>query len=293
MLLNKRISIWEFIRHVRVAVAYMFCYAIAIGILDEHRWLAQISVPLAVSAIVGTALSLLLAFRTSQSYERWWEARVVWGAIVNDSRTLVRQLQLYMPSTDSTGLNAFAERQIIWCYALGESLRRVPFTSTVVEYLRAEKIGETNVPNALLNRHSLQLKELTASGAVSDFAQLQIDSTLGRLCDSMGRCERIKSTVFPRNYSLLIHALIYVFATILPFGLDDDFVAVEILITAALPIIFITIEKTAILMQDPFENLPIDVPVTALARTIETNIRQVLGQPAPALPSNGNSYYIM
>lgn len=293
MLLNKRISVWEFVRHIRVAVLYILLYAAAIGILDEHPWLSKIVIPLSVSAIVGTALSLLLAFRTSQSYERWWEARVVWGAIVNDSRTLVRQVQLYLPAHEGGAMRTFAERQIVWCFALGESLRKVPHSSRVAGYLQANGIADSNIPNGLLNAHSRQLKELAEAGLVSEFAQLQMDTTLGRLCDSMGRCERIKNTVFPRNYSLLIHSLIYVFATILPFGLDDNFIVVEILITVALPVIFIVIEKTAILMQDPFENLPLDTPVTTLAGTIETNILQALGEAVPPSLSNENSYYIM
>lgn len=293
MLLNKRISIWEFIRQIRIAILSILIYAVIIGFLDNYGMFTKIVVPLGVSAIVGTAVSLLLAFRTAQSYERWWEARIVWGAIVNDSRTLVRQAQLYIPMEEETGLRAFAERQIVWCYALGESLRKVSHSTRVSEYLAMHAITDANAPNGLLNRHSRQLKSLSEQGLITDFGQLQIDATLGRLCDAMGKCERIKNTVFPSSYSLLIHFLIYVFATILPFGLDDNYLIVEIILTAALPIIFIAIEKTAILMQDPFENLPLDIPMTSLATTIEANILQTIGEENIPSPAPRNSYYIM
>ena len=106
---------------------------------------------------------------------------------------------------------------------------------------------------------------------------MQVDTTLSRLCDAMGKCERIKNTVFPRSYSLLVHLLIYVFATLLPFGLNDKYIEVEILLTAIIPLIFISIERTAIVMQDPFENTPMDTPMTSLSTTIEINLRQMIG----------------
>lgn len=109
----------------------------------------------------------------------------------------------------------------------------------------------------------------------------------------MGRCERIKNTVFPRSYSLLIHFLIYVFATILPFGLSDDYLAIEILLTIAIPIFFIAIEKTSILMQDPFENSPLDIPMTTICQTIENNIKEMIGDTSITETESENTYFIM
>jgi putative membrane protein len=109
----------------------------------------------------------------------------------------------------------------------------------------------------------------------------------------MGKCERIKNTVFPKSYSLLVHTLIYVFAAILPFGLEDSQLAVEVLITILIPLLFISIEKTAIIMQDPFENTPVDTPMTSLAQTIEINLLEMTGaQEIPVKPKN-NEYFEM
>lgn len=90
MLLNKKISIWYFIREIRSEILFILVFAISIGLLDLLPIFRTISLPLNIPALLGTAVSLLLAFRTSQSYERWWEARTIWGAIVNDSRTFIR-----------------------------------------------------------------------------------------------------------------------------------------------------------------------------------------------------------
>lgn len=292
MLLNKKISVWYFIREIKSQILFIGIFAVVIGLLDMLPWFQKISLPLNIPALLGTAVSLLLAFRTSQSYERWWEARTVWGAIVNDSRTLVRLVNQFLPEGDKN-IRAIAERQIIWTYALGESLRKLPFSDKVQKYLDENKISAVNIPNALLDAHSKQLREIAASKGLTDFQQMQLNDMVTRLCDSMGKCERLKNTVFPRSYSILVHILIYVFAAILPFGLDDSQLTVEIMITFLVPIVFITIEKTSIIMQDPFENGPVDTPVTSLAQTIEINIRQMIGEQNVPLKKENSSYYEM
>lgn len=292
MLLNKKISVWYFIREIKSQILFIGIFAVVIGLLDMLPWFRKISLPLNIPALLGTAVSLLLAFRTSQSYERWWEARTVWGAIVNDSRTLVRLASQFLPEGDKN-IRAIAERQIIWTYALGESLRKLPFSDKVQKYLDENKISAVNIPNALLDAHSKQFKEIAASKGLTDFQQMQLNDMVTRLCDSMGKCERLKNTVFPRSYSVLVHILIYVFAAILPFGLDDSQLMIEIMVTFLVPIVFIMIEKTSIIMQDPFENGPVDTPMTSLAQTIEINIRQMIGEQNVPLKKENTSYYEM
>ncbi|AZA78988.1 hypothetical protein EG347_16440 [Chryseobacterium sp. G0186] len=293
MLLNKKISVWYFIREIKSQILFIGIFAVVIGLLDMLPWFRKISLPLNIPALLGTAVSLLLAFRTSQSYERWWEARTVWGAIVNDSRTFVRLMIQFLPVGEEKLIKDFAARQIIWTYALGESLRKQPFSDKVKQYLEKNNISGMNIPNALLDAHSRQIKEIAVSKGLTDFQQMQLNDMVTRLCDSMGKCERLKNTVFPRSYSILVHILIYVFAAILPFGLDDSQLAVEIIVTFLVPIVFIMIEKTSIIMQDPFENRPVDTPVTSLAQTIEINIRQMIGEQNVPLKKENTSYYEM
>ncbi len=296
MLLNKRISIIDFIKTIKVDIALITSYAVIVGVLDQYGFLNKISVPIGITAVFGTAVALLLAFRTNQSYERWWEARIIWGAIVNDSRTLVRQCVSFFERSNEHYeilVREMANRQIIWCYALGESLRKLPFSHRVKAHTESNKIEAFNIPNALLSQHSETLLKAKEKKMVNDFQQVQIDSTIARLCDSMGKCERIKNTVFPKAYSLLIHTIIYVFATMLPFGLSDEYLAVEIGLTICIPIIFIAIEKTSILMQDPFENRPLDTPMTDLAETVEINIKQMIGETDVLEKKKPTDYYVL
>ena len=293
MLLNRRISLLYFVNEIRSQIVLIVLFAILIGLLDMHPLFQQVSLPLSIPALVGTAVSLLLAFRTAQSYERWWEARTVWGAIVNDSRTLIRQIIQFTSKENKEIADAFTERQIIWLYALGESLRKQPFSPRVQTYLDVFQIKASNIPNALLDKHSLNIAELAAQGLISEFKQVQLNETLARLCDSMGKCERLKNTVFPKSYSVLVHTLIYVFAAILPFGLEDSQLVVEILITILIPVLFISIEKTAIIMQDPFENTPVDTPMTSLAKTIEINLLEMTGAENIPVKEKNELYYEM
>ncbi|MFD1258334.1 bestrophin family protein [Mucilaginibacter terrae] len=295
MLIKKRISIIYFIRTITWDILAIACYAILAGTFDHYGILSQVSIPLAVTAFAGTVLSLLLAFRTSQSYERWWEARVVWGAIVNDSRTLVRQVKLFMPNTEA-GLAVakdFARRQSVWCFALGESLRKVDHSSKVTGYFSQTGTDSGNKPNLIINHHADALAQACQQFSLNANKQVQIDATLVRLCDSMGKCERIKNTVFPRAYSVLIHFLIYVLMTMLPFGLEDQSKLVEVSLTIIIPVLFIIIEQTAILMQDPFENRPTDTPMTQLAMTIENTLMEIVDEPPVNEIKPPVSYYIM
>lgn len=291
MLLDKRISVYDFLLQIRLDIFIIICYSILISLAYRFGLFVNISVPINVTAIVGTAVSLLLAFRTAQAYDRWWEARIVWGAIVNDSRTLVRQVKQFVPDSVQGRIDVsdFAYRQIIWCYALGESLRQVPFTDKVQQYIAKHHITGSNIPNSILNRHSEHLATLP----IGEFKQVQIDTTLSRLCDAMGMCERIKKTIFPSSYSLLIHFFIYVFTTLLPFGIADTYFIVEISVTVIIPIIFIAIEKTAIILQNPFDNMPTDTPVTSIATTIETNLKELIGDPDIPAPKEVTTYYVM
>jgi putative membrane protein len=258
-----------------------------------HPAFASISLPMPLLALMGTIVSILLAFRTSQSYERWWEARIIWGAIVNDSRTLVREAAQFLGEAHEDALRDIAERHIVWPYALGESLRRLPFSPKVTEYITSNDVHGVNIPNALLDEHSRQVGNLYRKGAISEFNQMQLNGTISKLCDSMGKCERIKNTVFPRSYSLMLHTLIYIFTAMLPFGLDHSQLVVEIILSVLIPVMFIAVEKTAIIMQDPFENTPVDTPMTALAQTIEINIRQATGGTLALEKQNNGLYYQM
>lgn len=280
MLIRNRIPVAFLLGKIKFDLLAIVIYSIIVGVLDHGSYLKKVSVPLSLSAILGGALSLMLAFRINQSYDRWWEARIAWGAIVNDSRTLVRQVINFLDVQNQDLAVSFARRQIAWCYALGESLRRLPPSEKVIPFVDVYR-NHSNIPNALLLKHSQEVSAFYQDGKINSVQEIQLDSTISRLGDAMGRCERIKNTVFPGNYSMLLHFLILIFSTLLPLGFTDSSILMEVALTTLFAGTFFLIERTAIFMQDPFENLPTDTPVTALANTIETNLLQMVSCPAP------------
>ncbi|WP_264542841.1 MULTISPECIES: bestrophin family protein [Flavobacterium] len=269
-----------FLKGLKWQITLIISYAIIASLFDHSSIGVSINIPITISTVIATMISLLLAFRIAQSYDRWWEARKVWGEIVNDSRTLIRQIMLFLPNSQErkSEIKNYADRQIIWCFSLSELLRKQKASKKVEQYLTSNNFQADNIPLLLLQKHSENLHLLTEKYSLNVNQQVQIDATIARLTDAMGKCERIKNTVFPKNYSHLIHCLIYVFTTLLPFGLSDIDIITEILLTALIPLMFIGFEKTAIIMQDPFENVPTDIPMTTLSNTIENNINQMIGE---------------
>ena len=124
---NNYKAILFFLKGLKWQIVLIISYAIIASLFDHSPVGVLINIPITISTVIATMISLLLAFRIAQSYDRWWEARKVWGEIVNDSRTLIRQIMLFIPNPNSeerkSEIKIFAERQIIWCYTLSESLR--------------------------------------------------------------------------------------------------------------------------------------------------------------------------
>jgi len=302
MLLKKNIPIGYVFGKVKIELLIILVYSLAIAVIHEFVLKVPISIPLAIPAILGTVISLLLGFRSNQAYDRWWEARQIWGAVVNDSRTLARQVLSFTESQyeedEVTQMRQrMIRRQIAWCYALGQSLRRLNATSGLDKFIsrrELESLGRfNNVPMAMLDQHGRDLRHGLEEGYINRYQQIELDRTLTRLCDSMGKCERIKNTVFPSTYSLYIHFSLLLFIGMLPFGIIEHFGFLEVPLVVAISACFLLIEKMAIHLQDPFENKPTDTPMTAIASSIEKDLRQLLHDLDLPEEKRQGVYYIM
>lgn len=294
MLLEARLPIRYVVRKARRGTLWVLAISILAELVVDSHGDYLPDIPIAVPAFLGTTISLLLSFKLNQSYERWWEARKVWGSIVNDSRTLVRQLLSF--TGDVELVRGLAHRQIAWCYCLGQSLRGLDWKLGVVEHLSdvdlAEAERQENRPLALLQLHARELTRLARAGQLSDYQRVAVDETLSRLTDWMGMAERIRSTVFPKTYRIFLQATIYLFITLLSIALAEVRGSWQVGLTTLIAIPFLLLEKTARHMQDPFANRPTDTSVTAIARTIDINLCDLIGEPAPE-PWPADGYYLM
>ncbi len=284
MLLQKNIPFKYVFGKIKYEIFFISLYAVFITIIYKEYELTHINIPFAVPSILGTVISLLLGFRSNQAYDRWWEARHIWGAIVNDSRTFARQIVSFTPSNYvDKNLEDFKQRvinrQIGWCYCLGKHLRKQRTLSGLEKYFNKNEFAylkqTDNKPAAIVDLMARDLQLALDEGWINRFQQIELDRTLTRLCDAMGKCERIKNTVFPSTYSLYIHLAMMLFIILLPFSIIQFVGVFEVPLVIAISACFLLIEKMAIHLQDPFENKPTDTPMTAIAQNIENNLTQL------------------
>lgn len=296
MLLNKRIPLSYVIINIKFALIYVLIVSFSAHFFSKEHQDSLPDMPLAIPAFIGTAISVLLSFKMSQSYERWWEARKIWGSIVNDSRSLMIQLQSFVAEGNEDVIKKIGFRQIAWCYSLGQSLRGLNALDNLKEFISSDELEQitihANKPLAILNLHGKDIKELKLKNQLDVFAHVQLDNTLVRLCEAQGKAERIKNTVFPSTYRFLLHAIIYLFVVTLSLSFKDIawYFEVPLLIFISIP--FFLLENSGKDMQDPFENRPTDTPVTAIARNIEINIKQMLNETSVPEPLKPKTFYL-
>ncbi|HEU4471461.1 MAG TPA: bestrophin family ion channel, partial [Flavisolibacter sp.] len=232
--------------------------------------------------MLSTALAVFLGFRNSQVYDRWWEARQLWGTLVNYSRSFARQLLTFTAGKDLAShaqVKSMIYRHIAFVYALKAHLRLQPQTE-FTQFLDAEgqtlAKGKDNLPNYLLLLQSRELAELKNESGLPDMLFVQIDQALVQFHQVQGGCERIKNTPFPRQYNYFTKLFVHLHGLLLPFAFVKDLWLLTIPVSVALSFVFMSLDKISTRLENPFENRINDVPMNAISRTIEINLKEML-----------------
>lgn len=270
----------------------LFVFDLTIAVLYVKGGFTIVSLPSLPLGMMAAALSLFVAFRNNSAYDRWWEARTLWGGLVNDSRIFTRQvLTLVDRRSDDDAVTELVELQIAYVHALRCHLRgQNPFAelstrlpAALVAWLRTQR----NVPNALLLDAGQRLRALFDQGRLDAYRFVQLDSTLSRLAHIQGACERIKNTPLPRQYEYFPRVLVGAYCLLLPFGLVEGMGLLTPLASTLVSFIFLALESIGRDIEAPFENTVHDTPMSQLSRTIEINLREVLGDRRAALREVG------
>lgn len=286
MLLKENIPFKYVFGKIRKEVFIISIYVTVIAFMQLYLHI-NVSIPVSVPMILGTIISLLLAFRANQSYDRWWEARIIWGGVVNDSRSWARQVVSFIDNgydnDDKAALeHRLINRQIAWAHCLGRALRGNDDEKDLSKWLHQDDLDFINryssTPMAILELQARDIKYALDDGWINAYQHVEMDRTLGNFSDHMGKCERIKKTVFPSTYGLYLHLAMNLFIMLLPFALIEYFGWLMIPLVTVISSMFWLIEKMSVHLQDPFENKPTDTPVTSIAMTIERDLKQVLRQ---------------
>lgn len=308
MIIKRIFNPIKVIQYVKIELLFAVTIAVMVFILHKQN-LTSITLPFSISAILGSALAIFIAFRNNNSYSRWWEARTLWGGIINSSRVLARLIITFTDSHahqqnyDKERSEQFKKEMIYkviaWVHALRLHLRKQdnwqelkPFLSEK-EFLEMEKAQ--NKPNYLHMSSGKKIYEAMANGTLAGFDSFQMEGQLLALANYQGGCERIKNTPLLRQYDFFTRLFLYTFILLLPFSLIGDFTKMNIdylmiPVSIIISFVFAIIGKVGEVNEDPFENRITDVPLTAMCNTIERDLREMLGEtdlPKKLEPENG------
>jgi putative membrane protein len=273
-------------------VLYDLAVVLAYKVL-HWNWVALPHIPL---SLFGSAIGIIVAFRNQSSYGRWWEARTLWGALVNNSRSWARQVTtVMMPLNDAeagelkTMQRRLVYHQIAYMHALRQHLRGLEPWEELVPLLSEQELVELrdqkNVPLAIQQQMGTLLRHCQVRGWIDLGNWLALDQNLDDLVDAQGGAERIKNTPMPKQYDYFPQLFVQMYCMMLPLGLVQNMGWYTPLGSTLVGFIFLALDKIGRDLDDPFENNIYDVPLTSITTTIEINLRQLLGE--TVLPTAG------
>ena len=269
-------------------LALMVCMAVAVT--ASHGVVLGWKTPLTPMPFtrVGIALAIFLGFRNSASYDRYWEARRLWGQGLNDCRTLARQaLSMPEPPLDA---RPFVYGLIAFVHALRGQLRRVPVEHELAALLPAETLARlhaSHYPPALILLWLGQwLHQQRRAEHLHPVLAAKMEDALSGLSQVLGGCERIAGTPIPFAYSVILYRTVGVYCLLLPFGLVDTLGWMTPLVTAFVSYTFFAQEALLSEIEEPFGDAENDLALDAMSIMIERTLREMLGEATlPDMPA--------
>jgi ion channel-forming bestrophin family protein len=311
----------------RMVLFSVFTGSVAIFVYDYLDW-KWVAIPWLPVSLVGTATAFFVGFKNNQSYDRSWEARKVWGAITNHSRSFSAAVRAFT-SCDPDGEHDAAKqevktiiyRHLAWLYALKNAMAQrtnwehtdraserqrkalknaqTPCDVEIAKYLSGSELAtvshKKNMATQLLDLQSQHIRDLRAKGFVDAYQHVSLQDLISNLYDEQGKSERIKNTPFPRQYATTSTLFIFIFMTLLPFGLLPQFVDLgEKYMLLLIPFnmivswVFMFMEYVGDISENPFEGLVNDIPIGTIIRNIEIDLKEMLEE--ENLPGKLTSY---
>ena len=269
-------TIQRIVRWTAFAAAYS---ALVTWLLLEVSAMRDAQVDATVYTLLGLVLSILLVFRTNTAYDRWWEGRKQWGALVNNARNLAVYVHGAFPADDEEARRFFGKQIANFCLAFVEHLRDGARLDDLI-YLNdgeRERFARANhVPNLIVRRMYERLSDAHARGRLSNADLVNIGPLHKSLLDILGACERIKKTPIPFSYAVYLKLFITAYVLILPFALAGVFGWLTILIAAIVTFALVGVELLGEEIEDPFGLDCNDLPTGDIAHTIKKNVFEIL-----------------
>ncbi len=298
MYIKKHISIAHLVAMSWKSVTALVFTVAVVTIVYLDLLHSHVSVSMSVIAGISTAISFFIAFFTSQAYDRWWEARKIWGSFVNDSRSFGRMVTtLFGKAGGDSEIPAIQERlirrHIAYLYAVKARLRdegAEAYSAYLSEEDAGRVEGSSNIGNALLRIQGEEIDAAERASHIDVIRMAQFNDMLSRFSTSQGMAERIKGTVFPAHYASMIRISIWFFVLVFPAALSEEIGHWAIFFSSLLGTIFLLVYRAGQALLNPFEGTPNDTPMSSIVRTIEINLLEQIDEknlPAPVEPVQG------
>jgi len=292
VIVRRKLDLLRLARIVGPHLAVLLAYDILVTVLYvalDWRWVSIDDLPL---PLLGSAIALVITLRNNAAYDRWWEARSLWGSVVNNSRSFARGL---ITMTSDRALQATLVRHQI-AYALSlrcHLLRKAPWDA-LDGYLPTATLSRLrsalNVPVAIHVEIARQLATARSRNDIDSMSLAALDVTLSALANAQGGLERIKNTPLPRQYGHFPQVFTRVYCLLLPVGLVHDLTYLTPVGSTVIGFMFLALDRIGRDLEDPFENTLHDIPMQAITRTIEADLLQAIDSedlPTPVRVQDG------
>ena len=263
---------------IAAGLAYYLCHEL------NYHFLEIDAVPV---SILGGALAIFLGFKNSSAYDRWWEARKIWGAVVNDSRSIAMEFVTYGTPSDADveahdqWRKRTVHRHIGWVHALKSHLRKETFCEDLKLWIDKDELIDLkdvhNVPAQLIVSQGKDITYAMQKGWIDQFRHQMLMTTNKKMYDNQGKAERIKNTIFPFYYNYFTGFFLLLFTASLPFALASLMHSwIMIPISIAISFAFFILHRAGQITETPFEGRAADTPMSTIAKGIEIDLLEML-----------------
>ncbi len=255
-------------------------FALAVLLIDRHI-VSLPHVSIAAMGVFGIALSLFLGFRNNAAYDRWWEARKLWGQMIADTRSLGRETLIFVgpgPAREAilTGMAGFAHLHRGWLRGVATTTQAVKWDESAATHAEGR-----NPPDAALRAMAEMIRNEAENGRINEMGQRALAERLGSVALAQAGCERLASAPIPFVYSLLVLRTSYLYCLILPFALIDTAGAFAPAVAAIVAYVFFGLNAVSDELEHPFRDAANGLPLDAMCRVIEISVAEALGREAP------------
>jgi ion channel-forming bestrophin family protein len=228
--------------------------------------------------ILGFVLSTLLVFRINSAYDRWWEGRKHWGALVNNTRNLQIKIETLLPHGYRQDKVILRNLITLFVFTLKNHLKDQQDSAEIVSFEgfnKEEFLKAKHKPNHVVKLISQYIYNLNRQGVISDTHMLLLDEELRSFLDITGACERIKNTPIPYSYSLFLKKIIFIYIISMPLAFGVEFKYWSIPIVVFTFYAFASLELISEEIEDPFGDDANDLPTQELSEKIKVNLEEI------------------